>query len=345
MRIKDALVGQSKKNWLGLIPGILISVASLAILLYFTDLDKFLDALRLADYRFVTLLFSITLVWLAVRSIVWRTLLREQATYGQVFLTLNEGYLLNNLLPFRLGEVGRAFLLSKKANLGFLQVFSTILIERALDLAIAAGLLLVCLPFVVHTGFARQVGLITGGIVLLGLAALHILARNQDWAVQNFETLGRRIPIILKVIKDRQLKAFFAGLDALTNLQRFLKVIFWMFLNWGIALIQFYVLLRAFFPNALFLWAAFTLGVMAMGIAAPSSPGAIGVMEIAIVGALSVFHLEASVALAAALTAHLTNYLITGVIGIFALSRDGLTLTGLYRDVRQISPVEQEKPE
>ena len=44
--------------------------------------------------------------------------------------------------PVRLGEVGRAFLLSRKANLGFLQVFSTVLIERAMDVALAAGVLL-----------------------------------------------------------------------------------------------------------------------------------------------------------------------------------------------------------
>ena len=339
------MTARSRKNWLGLIPGVVISATALVILLYFTDLDRFISALRLADYRFITLLFGITLLWLGVRSIVWRTLLQEQASYSQVFLTLNEGYLLNNLLPFRLGEVGRAFLLSKKAHLGFLQVFSTILIERALDVAFATGLLLFSLPFVMQSGFARQASIATGAIVLLGLAALHLLARNQDWALQKFETFSGRLGMIKKIINEQQLKAFIAGLDALINLKRFLKVILWMSLNWGIALFQFYVLLRAFFPNTVLLWAAFTLSVMAMGIAAPSSPGAIGVMEIAIVGALSAFHLEASVALAAALTAHLTNYLVTGVIGIFALSRDGLTLTGLYQDVRRVSPIEQENPE
>jgi hypothetical protein len=64
------------------------------------------------------------------------------------------------------------------------------------------------------------------------------------------------------------------------------------------------------------------------------------VLEAAMVGALSLFGLDLSTSLAAALMAHLTQYLVTGVIGIYALARDGLTLTGLYKDVRDISPGE-----
>jgi uncharacterized membrane protein YbhN (UPF0104 family) len=96
--------------------------------------------------------------------------------------------------------------------------------------------------------------------------------------------------------------------------------------------------MRAFFPEARLVWATLTLGVMAMGIAIPSSPGAVGVLEIAIMGALSVFGVDPSTALAAALTAHLTNYLVTGLIGAYAFLKDGLSLAGVFRDVRNISP-------
>jgi len=330
-----------KQNWRRLAPGILISAASLVIILYFIDLDRLIEALRLADYRFVALLFGVTILWLAVRSLVWRTLLKEQASFSQVFFTLNEGYLLNNLLPFRLGEVGRAFLLAKKAKLKFLQVFSTILIERALDVAMAVGLLLTTLPFVVQTSLGWQVALVTGGLVLFGLGLLYLLARNQSWALKRFDALGQRFSILKRVLKEQHLAAFFSGLEALTDGKRFFLVILLMFLNWGVALLQFFLLVRAFFPEAQLLWGAFTLSVMALGIAVPSSPGGIGVMEVSIMGALSAFNLDPSASLAAALTAHLCNYLITGIFGVFALARDGMTITGLYRDVSQISQAGQ----
>jgi uncharacterized protein (TIRG00374 family) len=114
-----------------------ISLVSLVAVLSIIDLERFIQALRLADYRFVALVFGFTLCWLLVRGVVWRTLLQGKATFPQTFWTVNQGYLLNNLLPLRLGEVGRAFLLSRKARLGFCRSV-TVLIERALDVAFAA---------------------------------------------------------------------------------------------------------------------------------------------------------------------------------------------------------------
>jgi hypothetical protein len=60
-------------------------------------------------------------------------------------------------------------------------------------------------------------------------------------------------------------------------------------------------------------------------------------MELSMVGALSVFKLDASIALALALTAHLTNYLLTGLIGAYAFARDGQKITDLYDRARKYS--------
>ena len=107
-----------------------------------------------------------------IRGVVWRTLLQERASYSQTFFSVTEGYLLNNFLPFRLGEVGRAYLLSQKAKLDFWSVFSTIFIERALDLALAVGLPEVGLP-------AWILGVqIAAGVFLPLLAGLFTLARH-----------------------------------------------------------------------------------------------------------------------------------------------------------------------
>jgi len=60
-------------------------------------------------------------------------------------------------------------------------------------------------------------------------------------------------------------------------------------LDWGIAVLQYYWFLLAFFPNGKLLWASFLLGVSSLGIAAPSSPGSLGVFELIVVGTLSLF--------------------------------------------------------
>ena len=333
----------SNRDWKRIVPGLIISIISLAVVLYLAKPGQLYQALRLANYRLVVLALVGGLAWLGVRAIAWRVLLQNKASYSQVFFAVNEGYLLNNVLPFRLGEVARAFLLSVKANLNFWQVFPTIVIERVLDLAFAAGLLLISLSYVVGASWARDAALASGAIVLAGLLALYLLARYREWAMRQFENLGRRWPVLLKV-GGHSVKAFFDGLAVLTKGWLFLQAVFGILMNWLIALGQYYLLMLAFIPNAKFLWVVFTLSASALGIAAPSSPGALGVYELVVVGALALFGIQAATALAFALTAHLSQYLLVGILGTIGLARDGESLIGIYGRARQISQQDTPQP-
>src|SRR5271157_5313548 len=147
------------KRWL---PGALVSILIIVAILYFVNLPKMFAALRSADYRFITVAIVLVFAWLWVRAIVWRTLLRERASYWDVFHSLNIGYLLNAILPFRLGELGRAYSLSLKSNMSFVEILPTIVIERSVDLAITAALFLSSLPFVVGVKGAESIAIVLG---------------------------------------------------------------------------------------------------------------------------------------------------------------------------------------
>lgn len=322
---------KNTRHWL---PGVLISLAAIAGILYFIDLQVFLEAIRSANYWLLLAVFLTLLIWLGVRGIVWRTLLRKRASYRDVFFTLCEGYLLNNFLPFRLGEIGRAFLLGRKARLGFMEVLSTIIIERILDLAISATILLSAVPFVVGAEGAGKIALLVGALMVTGLIVLYILARNHAWALGLYKRLSSRWP----TLQDRGgefLSSLFAGLAILTDGWLFLRVLTWMLVNWMIAVIEFHLLLLAFFPQATPIWALFGLGAVAFGNAIPSLPGAVGTFEGAFSAAITLISGDQSTALAAALTSHFFNYISTGIFGIFALSREGETVMGIYRQLRK----------
>jgi len=313
---------------------LVVSAVSLAIALSFVDLKKLGEAFQKADYRLVVISASLSLVWLAVRGLFWRTLLQEKATYRDVFLTLNEGYLLNNVLPFRLGEVARSLLLAQKAALDFWEVFSTIVIERAMDIAYAVGLVLFSLPFVVNVTWAREAAVLVGIIAIVGWVILYLLALNREKVNRAYLSVRDRHNFLQKV-GGNALPAFLNGLSILTDGRRFLRALGWATLNWGITLVQYFILLRAFFPQAEPIWAVFGLGAAALGIAAPSSPGGLGVFEAALMGALSIaFGVDPTQGFAFAITAHLLNYLFTSFIGAYALAKDGETLTGLFRSAR-----------
>ena len=320
------------KRWL---PGAVISILLIAAILYFVDLRAMVDAVRRANYPLLLFTFALGFVWLFVRAIVWRTLLRERASLNDVFFTIGEGYLLNNFLPFRLGEIGRAFLLSRKSDLQFMEILPTIVIERVMDLGYSAIILLAALPFVVGAEGAGQIGIIVGVIVFVGFIILYILARYNQWALAVFHKLSARWPSLQK-FGGSFLESFFAGLGVLTDGWLFLRFLFWMTLNWGIAIYSYYLMILAFFPEAQPVWGMFGLGAAAFGGAIPSLPGAVGTFEGAFGGAITLLAGEqfASTALAVALTGRLYNYINSGVIGGIGLLREGQTLSGIYEQLK-----------
>jgi uncharacterized protein (TIRG00374 family) len=320
---------KNAKSWL---PGALISILLIVAILYFVDWSKFLAALRAANYWILSVAVVLSFAWLGVRAIVWRTLLRERASYGAVFLSLNEGYLLNNFLPFRLGEIGRAFLLSRKTDMQFAEILPTIIIERATDLGFTAAIFLASLPFVVGAAGADRIGVNIGVLVAAGLLALYLLARYDRWALDAFHKASARFPAIQR-FGGGLLESFLTGLAILTDGWLFIRFLFWMAVNWGMALINYFLIISAFFPQARVTWAMFGLGAAAFGGAVPSLPGAVGTFEGAFGGALSLLSGDRSTSLAVALTSHLLSYLSTIVLGGYALSREGQTLSGIYRQL------------
>lgn len=321
------------KRWL---PGAIISILLIAAILYFVDLRAMLDAIRHANYGLLAIGFGIGFLWMAIRAMVWRTLLRNRASYADVFWTIGEGYLLNNFLPFRLGEIGRAFLLSRKSDLQFMEILPTIVIERAMDLGYSAVILLAALPFVVGAGGggAQQIGIIVGIIVSIGFLILYLLARYNQWALNLFHGLSARWPTLQR-IGGNFLESFFIGLGVLNDGWLFIRFLFWMTVNWGIAIVSYYLIIRAFFPEAQVVWGMFGLGAAAFGGAIPSLPGAVGTFEGAFGGAITLLTGNESTALAVALTGRLYNYINSGVIGGIGLFREGQTLSGIYEQLNK----------
>jgi uncharacterized protein (TIRG00374 family) len=318
------------KKWL---PGAIISIGLIAAILYFVDLRAMVEAIGSANYALLALALCVGFLWIAVRAQVWRTLLRDRPSYSDVLWTVGEGYVLNNFLPFRLGEIGRAFLLSRKSGgMKFGEILPTIVIERIVDLIFSAMIFLFSLPFVVNAESSPTLGYVIGGLMVLGLGLMYLLARNNQWALDQFHTLSQRIPALQR-IGGSFLESFLQGLGVITDGWLFLRFLFWMALNWAVAIIPYYLITLAYFPEANWLWGVFGLGMAAFGGAIPSAPGAVGTFEGAVIFAITRFTTDESTALAAALSMRLYNYITTGVIGGIGFLREGQTLSGVYHDL------------
>lgn len=328
-----------------IIPGALVSILLIAALLYFVDFQTMWNSIKNANYALLAGSAVFSFIWMMIRAKVWQTLMRDKPKYVDVLFAASEGYLLNNFLPFRLGELGRAFLLSRKSGLAFSEILPTIVIERVVDLVFSAALLLLGLTYVTESQGSERIGYIIGGLMIVGLAMMYVLARNRQWALDLFHKLSARWTALQR-FGGSFLESFLNGLAVLTDGWLFLRFLFLMALNWFVALVSYYIITLAFFPQAEFHWMLFVLGAAAFGGAIPALPGAVGTFEGAVSASLALFTGDQSTSLAVALTARLYNYLNSGVLGTIGLIREGQTLSGVYHQLMNLRNKSQpETPE
>ena len=88
-------------------------------------------------------------------------------------------------------------------------------------------------------------------------------------------------------------------------------------------------------PDAPLWWGVFADSVLAMGIAIPSAPAALGVFEAAIVGGLRILGVDYSSALAYGIVMHFLQFSITGILGFYSLTKERHSLGSLFAEVRR----------
>ena len=243
------------RRWL---PGVIISIVALVILLTLSkwNWEDLIQSWQAFHWPTLVGIIGLTILSLVVRAILWRTLLEERTTITHSFFIINIGYMLNNLFPLRMGEIGRAVFMGGATRLSPFHVLSTIVIERAFDLVMAAILVLSTLPLALGQDWMRPVATVTLAIVVSMLVVLFLMARYRERVHQISIRLGQRWRLVQKYIIP-QVDALLEGLQALTSPRRFLQVLFWVVLNWLVWIFIYFIGILAIAPHAPFWWAMF----------------------------------------------------------------------------------------
>lgn len=321
-----------KRGVLRWLPGVLISLIAIYAIFRIASWEGLQLAFSKIKLSYLLGGLAVYLISLVARGMAWKILLQNKADLGQTFLALNEGYLVSNIFPFRLGEFARAFLLGAETKLGTVRVLSSIVIERAFDLAIAASLILSMLPLALELSWAKPVAFGTLIVVLIGFVVLYVLALKREQVKNWFKHFGEAKPFIKRAILP-QIDPFFNGLGALSSPSHFLSSLACMVLSWGLAILEYHILFLQFVPNAQLWWMALCIGILGLGIAIPSAPGSIGVWEASLIAGLAIFKIDATQALAFAVLVHFMNFITNGALGLYGLARAGKTLSSLMSDL------------
>jgi uncharacterized protein (TIRG00374 family) len=321
------------RQFLRMLPGIVISAAAVLILLLQIDLQETAAAFGQVRWWRMGAAFAVLMLAFVLRSAGWRVLLREQASLGDAFSATGIGYLLNTILPFRLGEVGRALALGLRSPLSFWEIFPTVVIERIFDLGFLAAVLFGTLPFVVGAQWATSAAILSALLVVAGFGLLYGIVLNPGWVQGVLGWFSGRWPK-LRTFGEEKIDLLLRGLAVLRNPRRFLLVFLWIGGTWVLTVIWNLIVLVTFFPSPTLLQTGFIVGVAAVGVAAPSTQGNLGVYEAAVVSAFAALAADPAQGLAYALVTHGLYLLVVFVLGFAGLTRTGISLNEIYSQAK-----------
>ncbi len=313
--------------------GIGISLLALVLVFWNVDLTELATTLRQANYWYLPPALALILIGQGGRARSWQNILGPGLPFARVLSALNIGYLINNLLPLRLGEVGRALLVARVQRSSPLRVISSVAVERLIDLCLLVGLAAAFLPLVLGLDWAQRAVLIFLGVATISFGGLFLLARSRDLAFRLVHGLFGRFGSVGATLEKR-VDELIDGLAVLRDPRRFLTAVMWSGLAWICAGLSAWLLLRAFLPDATPYEGYFVLVVSGLAIAIPSAPGSIGVWQAAVVLALSVFKVDGATALSFGVVHHFSNYGLMMVLGALSLAFEGETLGHVVSQAR-----------
>lgn len=315
-----------KRQW-RLWAGLIISGAALAIALTGVDLPRVVKALAQAEYIYLIPATIGMLAYLYARSIRWQLLLGPEVSLSRCFWVTNIGYLVSNVLPFRLGDPARAIVIGQRGRISIAAALSTVVVERVLDMLIVVALLAGVTPFISGVSNTVVAGLVGGGAALVVLAVLLLLAFRPDWGRL---TVRRMLGWVPKLDGERWaqwLDGLFEGLEPLRSGRRGIALLAWSVVTWVCVVVFYWTLMRAFLLRPPVLAAPFLVCVVGLGMAVPSSPGAMGVFHaVARYGLEVPFDIPTSQAVTIAFATHTFQYVLGSLLGLVGLGRESLSL-------------------
>lgn len=303
--------------------------------LFFRDLDvrEVWAAIKRADPGLIAVGVLLTMLTYVFRAWRWQLLLAPigQARFRTAFRTTVIGFTATFLLPARVGEVLRPYLLARQEGFKATATFATIIIERLLDLTTVLLLFALALP-VAGVDVGPQIkwaGVTAATAALSGLAILCLLAGHPERLGRWTARLARVLPARVASAAAHMVTAFAQGLAVLRSPAQLLMAAAWSLPLWLTIAVTILVCSRAFDLTFSFSGTFLVMGALAVGVSLPTPGGAGGFHAAYLYAVTGFFGANEDVAGAAAIVLHAVSFVPVTIVGLFFMWQDGLTLAGI----------------
>ena len=320
-----------------------ISLALLAWVLWLANLNDVWKSILSADYRLIALSLPILLVGLMLRAARWRILLSPLGK-PKIFISFNSmmvGYLGNNLLPARGGELIRVYALGRQTTISKSAALATIVVERIGDSLImlaALSFVMIVLPV---PPWVRQVVVIGAVILLTIISILIAISNGRERVVAIFDLLISRLAKRWQPRSISLFNNFINGLTSFRNTRSVLLFVIMTLIVWSMDILWFYLVLHAFgiflcISSVVLLVTAGTLSTII-----PALPGYVGTYHFVLVNLLMFSGVMADQAVGGTLVLHGIPWLVNSFTGILCAMRIGINPGQAYSRAAAIpSPID-----
>lgn len=318
-------------GWRGAL-GIALSVLLLWYTLRGEDLHEIWRVLTTSDLGLWIACTATATAIFPLRARRWQALLAplgERIPLGPLWRATAIGMMANNVFPARAGEFARAFVLNReRPEVPFTTAFGSLVVDRLFDGTIVLAMLLLATLDPRFPAGATVGGVGIGALVgsaALFLGAVLAVVTALVVAPERFAALTERaIGIASPRIGARVaalFTAFAKGLTVLRSPALVLEVAWWTFLHWVCNAFAFWLGFKALGIEAPFSAAFFLQGVIAIGVALPSSPGFFGLFEAAGKAGLALYGVATSAAVSWAIGFHILSFIPITVLGAWYFTR------------------------
>ncbi len=327
---------------LKLVLGVIITALGLYFFLKDVDLPKLSLALRSTKISTLFIVSLLAVFTLYLRAIRWKLILPDipETTKKHLFSNVMIGYMFNNILPARMGELARAFLLWHKNHFPVTVCVGTLILERLLDLCMFFIFFIVPVFVLPQCSALHLYAYGASAIVLSVVTGLFLYAIFQATMVRTGNWFVSKTPV---KIQERVKKV---GRDLASNLG-------WLHQPRRVVLVLLLSLITTLcYPLMIILLAGsgtmsfgilegmFAQAFAAFGAAIPGLPGYVGTLHAVMLQGLTVLGMDVDPAIALVIIYHAVNYILVTIIGLYFFFREDLSL----KDITQARKViEQEK--
>jgi uncharacterized protein (TIRG00374 family) len=309
--------------------GITVSAALLVYLFWDVDLRDVAAHLANTSWRFLAASIMLNLLSLWLRAWRWYYLFPPGAHPSHLYRALMIGYMANNLLPLRAGEIVRVYVAARRGH-RFWTALATVVVERALD-GLALGLIVAALFFVIQ--IPPSLRWPAGVFLSADLAAmilLAVLAYAPGWCAAVIRALVHRWPWVERRLMDA-LGTMTEGLRGIRAGHHTLPIVFSSTGIWLLFAGSIWTALHAAHLDLPIAASWTVLAFLGLGVSLPSSPGFFGVVQAACVLALALFGIPRTEALSFSLLLHASQFFPVTFVGLAFLLVEHVSLSEAAR--------------